>query len=292
MALASRGDAQVSTATDGSDSIASFARFDALTMGLIIGVGQTPTTVSKLLTEHDTLESHLDLVEAFPEVTSIPGWTPPVTLQLLDCSELAPKDETVIYKQHAQIFRYRCGEWKERGTGDVMILMHKITGVSRFLMWQDRTYKTIANSNLVDSSSECCLHVHEDDPKTWSWHCQDHSDDRPTNENFALHFKTEELALQFKNAFNEAKLGSSTKETAVRHDDYSNVLSPPAGPVDEGTEVSLQRAGVVQVMSTMCGSSDIKSESTEEVCKKHVANVVGAVEEDDFLVQDFHALRL
>jgi len=144
-------------------------------------------------------------VEPCPGVTSIPGWTPPLTLQVLDVSELAPKDEDLIYRQHAQMFRWRHEEWNERGTGDVMLLRNKETGFTRFLMWQDKTYKTIANFNLIESSSHCSLNAHEDDPKTWEWCCQDHSDDQPNDEKFALHFKTDQLACRFKDIFDEAK---------------------------------------------------------------------------------------
>jgi hypothetical protein len=128
-----------------------------------------------------------------------------MTLPVLDASELAPTDEAVIYKQHGQIFRWREGEWKERGTGDVMLLKHKGTDRTRFLMWQDKTFKTIANFNLVETSSHCCLHPDED-PKTWTWCCDDHSDDCTYDEKFALHFKTEERAVAFKNAFDGAKV--------------------------------------------------------------------------------------
>lgn len=193
-------------------------------------------TVSGLLAEQGEVKSGFDLVEACLEVTSIPGWTPPLTLQVLDASELAPKEEAVIYKQHAQIFRWRDGEWKERGTGDAMLLRHRETGSVRFFMWQDSTYKTIANCHIIESSLHCHLQIHEGDLKTWEWRCQDYSDDRLGDEKFALHFKTEELAVEFRKVFDGAKVDFNSDGdgpvAAAEHGDSFNALSTSIAAVE------------------------------------------------------------
>jgi hypothetical protein len=124
-----------------------------------------------------------------------------MTLQLLAASELTPNNEAVIYKQHAQLFRWREGEWKERGTGEIMLLRHAEHGTVRFLMWQGRTCKTIAKFDLVETSSSCHLCRHEDDPTTWEWTCVDQSDDCSKEERFVACFATEALAAQFQTAF-------------------------------------------------------------------------------------------
>jgi len=166
-----------------------------------------------------------DLVDPFPEVTSILGWTPPMTLQVLSMSELAPKEEEVIYQQRAQLDRWRVGEWKERGTGDVMLLKHKKHGSVRFLMWQEKTFKTVAKFSIVESSSYCRLRLHDSDRKTWAWEwsCQDHSDDCINEERLALHLETEELANEFKQAFQLASL--AVPNTEGTYDDL-HVPSP------------------------------------------------------------------
>ena len=49
----------------------------------------------------------------------------------------------------AKLFRYDSAsdprEWKERGTGDVKILRHKMLGTCRVLMRRDKTLKICAN---------------------------------------------------------------------------------------------------------------------------------------------------
>jgi len=49
----------------------------------------------------------------------------------------------------AKLFRYESEsdprEWKERGTGDVKILRHKLLGTCRVLMRRDKTLKICAN---------------------------------------------------------------------------------------------------------------------------------------------------
>jgi len=49
----------------------------------------------------------------------------------------------------AKLFRYDCTsdprEWKERGTGDVKVLRHKLLGTCRVLMRRDKTLKICAN---------------------------------------------------------------------------------------------------------------------------------------------------
>merc|ERR1712072_443059 len=86
--------------------------------------------------------------------------------------------------------------------------------MGRFLMWQDRTFKTIANFNVIESLSHCCLRPCEEDPKTWEWRCQDCSDDCAHDEQFALHFETEQHAAAFKQAFDDAKMRSNGSFTS------------------------------------------------------------------------------
>jgi len=51
--------------------------------------------------------------------------------------------------RRAKLFRYDTTldprEWKERGTGDVKILQHKLLGTCRVLMRRDKTLKICAN---------------------------------------------------------------------------------------------------------------------------------------------------
>lgn len=43
------------------------------------------------------------------------------------------EDETVLYTQHAKLFRFVNGEWKDRGIGDIKILEHRNNKKVRYL---------------------------------------------------------------------------------------------------------------------------------------------------------------
>ena len=49
--------------------------------------------------------------------------------------------------RRAKMFRFdkSTNEWKERGTGDVKFLKHKVTAKIRLLMRRDKTHKICAN---------------------------------------------------------------------------------------------------------------------------------------------------
>lgn len=240
--------------------------------------------------EHDSL----DLVERLPEVTRILGWTPSMTLPVLDASELAPKDEAVIYKQRGQIFRWREGEWKERGAGDVMLLKHKGTDRTRFLMWQEKTFKTIANFNLVETSSHYCLLHPDDDPKTWTWCCEDHSDDCTYDEKFALHFKTEECAVAFKNAFDGAKVrdgGAIVASAALQQ----GTLVACAAPLQQGSSSTTEPPAIETILEggDQCEAGTSPSSgggSPKRGCSADTA--VAADNDGEVLAEGVHALQL
>eukprot|EP00913_Durusdinium_trenchii_P029067 g27254.t2 len=55
------------------------------------------------------------------------------------------EDEDEIYSQRSKLYRFKDGEWKERGLGDSKLLRHRGTGKIRYMMRQERTGKIVAN---------------------------------------------------------------------------------------------------------------------------------------------------
>jgi len=146
------------------------------------------------------------------EVTEVFGWAPSLTLEVKETIETGQEDEEELYSQRSKLYRFRDGEWKERGLGDAKILKHKITGKIRFLMRQERTMKVVANFLLMCQAPYCDLRISPSNPKLWVWTALDWSEETQVTEKFALKFKTEELAQEFKVAFDSAKgSGSATK---------------------------------------------------------------------------------
>ena len=140
------------------------------------------------------------------EVTAIPGWTPEVTLEVQDTVETGEEDEEELYSQRSKLFRFRDKEWKERGLGDAKLLKHKKTGKVRFMLRQEKTMKIVGNFYVVDVAPYCELKPNAGSEKSWVWLASDCSDGEPKAEQLALRFASKELAVKFKDAFEEAKV--------------------------------------------------------------------------------------
>lgn len=143
------------------------------------------------------------------EVTVVDGWTPSLTLEVLDSVETGEEGEEQLWSQRSKLFRFRDEEWKERGLGEAKLLRSKATGRVRFLLRQDKTEKVAANHFVVDHDPYCDLRPNADSQKIWCWCAQDFAEGHLEVERFALKFGTEELANKFKEAFDDAKLRNS-----------------------------------------------------------------------------------
>ncbi|KAK8396428.1 hypothetical protein O3P69_005465 [Scylla paramamosain] len=120
------------------------------------------------------------------------------------------EEEEVLYSHRAKLFRLTQGEWKERGIGDVKILRHGMTGKIRLLMRREQVHKLCLNHYLMKD-----LEMRHKDDKTFYWAAMDHSEaDTPKAETFAIRFKTPEIATEFFEAIQEAKvrLGGTATE--------------------------------------------------------------------------------
>jgi len=153
------------------------------------------------------------------EVTSIPGWTPSVTLEVKEKVDTGEEDEEELYSQRSKLYRFRDGEWKERGTGEAKILKHRETGKIRFLLRQERTMKISANFFIIDQLPYCDLRPNTGSSKCWVWTAQDCSDGEIVVEQFALKFGTPELASQFEEEFNKAKNPAAASATPEEPDE-------------------------------------------------------------------------
>jgi len=114
------------------------------------------------------------------------------------------EDEEVIYKMRSKLYRFdkKEKEWKERGIGDVRLMQHKETHKIRILMRQEKTLKVRLNHYLVPGLE---LNEMPGSDTAWMWNCpMDYADEEPQPEIFAIRFKNHEIALSFKEAFEDA----------------------------------------------------------------------------------------
>jgi Ran-binding protein 1 len=69
------------------------------------------------------------------------------------------EEEECVYKTRAKLFRFEksSNEWKERGTGEVRLLQHNISGKIRLVMRRDKTLKVCANHSSKIRQNFICF---------------------------------------------------------------------------------------------------------------------------------------
>jgi len=122
------------------------------------------------------------------------------------------EEEEATFKERAKMFRFAKpdknseegskGEWKERGTGDIKILKHKVTGKYRVVMRREKTHKICCNHVLT---AELKLNVNPGSDRAWTWIANDYSEGESKTESFAIRFSTPEVAARFKTLFEEGQ---------------------------------------------------------------------------------------
>ncbi|XP_076237574.1 ran-specific GTPase-activating protein [Calliopsis andreniformis] len=131
---------------------------------------------------------------------------PIVSLPLIEVSN-NEEDEVEMIKMRAKLYRYDSssnpGEWKERGTGEVKLLRHKIKNTVRVVMRRDKTFKICAN-HFVTPWMELKPNCGSD--RAWVWSVlADYADEQLKPELLAIRFANAENASVWKDAFEKAK---------------------------------------------------------------------------------------
>ena len=118
------------------------------------------------------------------------------------------EEEEVLWEARARLYRFTAAEWKERGVGGVRLLRHSATGRCRVVMRRDQVHKICLNHALSPDLTLLPMPGCQD--RAWLWHAADFADAAPdappVYQQFALRFKTKELAADFKDVFDSAKL--------------------------------------------------------------------------------------
>ncbi|CAE6943408.1 Nup358 [Symbiodinium sp. CCMP2592] len=181
------------------------------------------------------------------EVTSIPGWAPTVSLQVQDI-RTGEEEEEEVYSQRSKLYRFKDGDWKERGLGDSKLLRHKVSGKVRYMMRQEKTGKIVANHFVFEHQLYCVLANQNQSDKILMWTALDYAEDEQHAEQFALKFKDKELAEMFRTAFDRAKVGQTSGSPKADgpgpppsepHSEPHGSPTPPAQAAAEGVEDEL-----------------------------------------------------
>jgi len=113
------------------------------------------------------------------------------------------EDEDLIFKSRGKLYRFRDGEWKERGTGDLKLLRHKKDKKIRFILRQDKTLKIVANF-IISEKPLCELKPHQGSEKMFMFMAYDCSEE-PVMEKFVLKLGNADKAKVFKKNFEDAQ---------------------------------------------------------------------------------------
>jgi len=113
------------------------------------------------------------------------------------------EDEDLIFKSRGKLYRFRDGEWKERGTGDLKLLRHKKDKKIRFILRQDKTLKIVANF-IISEKPLCELKPHQGSEKMFMFMAYDCSEE-PVMEKFVIKLGNADKAKVFKKHFEDAQ---------------------------------------------------------------------------------------
>ena len=112
--------------------------------------------------------------------------------------------QEVLFCERCKLFRYDgdTSQWKERGIGDIKILLNPSSGKYRVLMRREQIFKLCAN-HLISGDMELKSFPNSD--RAWLWTTlADFSEEEAAAETLAVRFRTSEIASQFKETFAKA----------------------------------------------------------------------------------------
>lgn len=128
-----------------------------------------------------------------------------------------------VYAQRAKLYRLGVGEWTEKGLGQARLRRDERTQLVRFSFCQEETFRVLADHALSGAGAGagaqvgrlCRLQLKPGSDKCFVWAAEDIADGQPHVDQFALKFKTAELAALFREAFEQALAGNSAREAAA-----------------------------------------------------------------------------
>ena len=104
-------------------------------------------------------------------------------------------------------------QWKERGVGDIKILLHNETKRSRVVMRREQIHKLCAN-HYITADMELKKKAGSD--RSWVWSVEaDFSDGVARKELLAVRFKHDEGAVLFRDKFIECQENNELRESKV-----------------------------------------------------------------------------
>ncbi|XP_035532814.1 E3 SUMO-protein ligase RanBP2 [Morone saxatilis] len=166
--------------------------------GDITAMGPKPALEEERAPESDNDSTHVE------EDEDGPHFEPIVPLPDKVDVKTGEEEEEEMFCNRAKLYRFdtETKEWKERGIGNVKILMHSTKGKVRLLMRREQVLKICANHYI---NADMLLKPNAGSDKSWVWNAIDYADEEPKPEQLAIRFKTVDEASLFKAKFEEAQ---------------------------------------------------------------------------------------
>eukprot|EP00795_Rhopilema_esculentum_P016893 gene16893-8374_t len=134
-----------------------------------------------------------------------PHFKPIVALEKRTDLKTGEEGYVDLFKNRAKLFRFdsEIKQWKERGVGEIKLSRNLETDYCRVLMRRDLVLKLAANHPTMP---EIELKPHGTSATAWVWVSgADYADGEPKVEQFAVKFKTQAIADEFKEVFQECQ---------------------------------------------------------------------------------------
>ncbi|CAB3990987.1 RANBP2-like and GRIP domain-containing 2 isoform X2, partial [Paramuricea clavata] len=227
------GDAESSSVVDGGGPVFTFGSGDISTLSFAslanqsCGFTSQPNENKGFVGGGGQLFSSNDEDDPEREVEGT-DFKPIVSLPDIVEQKTGEEDETVVYTHRAKLYRYDLDtkQWKERGVGDIKILLHNETKRCRVVMRRAQIHKLCANHYMTAGME---LKENEGSDRSWVWSVDaDFSDGVAKNELLAVRFKHREDAVMFRDKFIECQ-----KKKEIKASESTSIEERPSNEVDE-----------------------------------------------------------
>ncbi|XP_061711175.1 E3 SUMO-protein ligase RanBP2-like isoform X3 [Cydia pomonella] len=165
------------------------------TFSNLFNTSSSQTNCSKTLVPNVEATDKLNTSDTVEEYEPTGEFTPVVPLPALVDTKTGEEDEIVLFEHRAKLLRFVAKEWKERGLGNMKILVNKENPQKlRLLMRREQVMKVCCNHAVTKAMT---FQKMPNVDKAVTWCAQDFSEGELTPETFCLRFKTAQACNDF-----------------------------------------------------------------------------------------------
>lgn len=171
----------------------------------IFNVNPTLSTKIEKVALNTSSPSNLNNSEIVEEFEPDVDFKPVIPLPALVDQKTGEEDETILFEHRAKLLRFdsTAKEWKERGLGNIKLLVHKDNVQKvRLLMRREQIMKVCCNHAIT---KDMTFQKMPNMDKAVTWCAKDFSEGELVAETFCLRFKTVLLCDQFIEAINSVQ---------------------------------------------------------------------------------------